>query len=107
MFPPELPVTPSNMNYCIVAFGVILLIAGLTWVFDGRRHYTGPQIKLTGVVHHHGATGEGEVEVGGFVGAADLPPVQQLPRSSGSETKSKEVEGEGESEVQVEKRPSV
>lgn len=34
------------MNYCIVAFGVMLLIAGGTWVFDGHRHYTGPQLNV-------------------------------------------------------------
>lgn len=44
VFPPELPTTPSNMNYCIAAFGVMLLIAGLTWIFDGRKNYTGPII---------------------------------------------------------------
>ena len=72
------------MNYCIVAFGVILLIAGLTWVFDGRRHYTGPQIKLTGVVH--GAVADADAD-------AEPPP----PRSSGSK----------EGARQAEKRPSV
>ncbi|CAJ2504659.1 Uu.00g120530.m01.CDS01 [Anthostomella pinea] len=46
VFPPELPVTPDNMNYCIAAFGVILFIAGMTWIFDGRKHYTGPHVEL-------------------------------------------------------------
>ncbi|KAF7561051.1 hypothetical protein G7046_g3096 [Stylonectria norvegica] len=47
VFPPELPVTSSNMNYCIVAFGVILLIAITTWFVDGRAHYKGPLIHLS------------------------------------------------------------
>lgn len=51
VFPPELPVTPDNMNYCIVAFGVILLIACLTWLFDGRKHYVGPHIQISGMLH--------------------------------------------------------
>ncbi|EMR69022.1 putative gaba permease protein [Eutypa lata UCREL1] len=51
VFPPELPVTSDNMNYCIVAFGIILLIAGLTWIFDGRKNYVGPHIQLSGVLH--------------------------------------------------------
>jgi hypothetical protein len=38
------------MNYCIVAFGVMLLIAGGTWVFDGRKHYTGPQLDVQGLI---------------------------------------------------------
>jgi choline transport protein len=38
------------MNYCIVAFGVILLIAGLTWIFDGRKHYTGPILDVEGLI---------------------------------------------------------
>lgn len=49
VFPPELPVTPSKMNYCIVAFGIILLIAGITWVFDGRKNYPGPYIEIEGL----------------------------------------------------------
>jgi len=50
VFPPEIPVTANNMNYCIVAFGVMLLIAGGTWVFDGRKHYTGPQLDVQGLI---------------------------------------------------------
>lgn len=46
VFPPEIPVTPNNMNYCLVAFGVILLIAGLTWIFDGRKNYEGPKVDV-------------------------------------------------------------
>jgi hypothetical protein len=34
------------MNYCIVAFGVILLIAGTTWFLDGRKHYKGPRLDV-------------------------------------------------------------
>lgn len=34
------------MNYCIVAFGIILCIAVVTWIFDGRKHYTGPQLDI-------------------------------------------------------------
>ncbi|KAI1644666.1 amino acid transporter [Daldinia loculata] len=54
VFPPELPVTSENMNYCIVAFGVILLIAVVTWIFDGRKNYTGPHVDVEGL--------EGKVE---------------------------------------------
>lgn len=34
------------MNYAIAAFGVILLIAGGTWIFDGRKNYHGPQVNV-------------------------------------------------------------
>lgn len=37
------------MNYCIVAFGVILLIAGVTWILDGRKNYPGPYIEIEGL----------------------------------------------------------
>ncbi|KAL1904481.1 hypothetical protein Sste5344_009828 [Sporothrix stenoceras] len=57
LFPPETPVTPNNMNYCIVAFGVLLVITVLQWIFDGRKNYTGPQ-----VVHIVGENG-GEHDV--------------------------------------------
>jgi len=51
VFPPEIPVTPTNMNYCIVAFGVILIISGGTWIFDGRKNYKGPVVGLQGMLH--------------------------------------------------------
>lgn len=51
VFPPAIPVTPANMNYCIVAFGVILLIAGGTWIFDGRKNYHGPVVDIQGMFH--------------------------------------------------------
>ncbi|KAG5964862.1 hypothetical protein E4U56_002045 [Claviceps arundinis] len=44
VFPPELPATANNMNYCIVAFGIMLAIAGTTWVLDGRKHFEGPRL---------------------------------------------------------------
>jgi len=39
------------MNYCIVAFGVILLISGATWLIDGRKHYKGPTLDVDGMLH--------------------------------------------------------
>lgn len=36
-FPTELPVTASNMNYCCVAFGIVGLLAVLSW-YGGARH---------------------------------------------------------------------
>lgn len=32
------------MNYCIVALGIMVAIAGTTWVLDGRKCYEGPQL---------------------------------------------------------------
>ncbi|KAK4150829.1 amino acid/polyamine transporter I [Chaetomidium leptoderma] len=51
VFPPEIPTTAMNMNYCIVAFGVILLISVVQWIFDGRKNYTGPKVDIDGLVH--------------------------------------------------------
>jgi len=47
-FPQIGPVTANNMNYCSAAFGIIGLISLVTWIFDGRKNFTGPQ---TGVVN--------------------------------------------------------
>ncbi|KAL1873623.1 hypothetical protein VTK73DRAFT_810 [Phialemonium thermophilum] len=44
VFPPELPTNATNMNYAIVAFGIILAIAIVQWAVDGRKHYTGPRV---------------------------------------------------------------
>ncbi|KAK3180068.1 hypothetical protein K4F52_008560 [Lecanicillium sp. MT-2017a] len=46
VFPPELPVTGSNMNYCIVAFAIILSISIFQWIIDGRKNFTGPRVNL-------------------------------------------------------------
>ncbi|KAI1855229.1 hypothetical protein JX265_006630 [Neoarthrinium moseri] len=51
VFPPETPVTSENMNYCVAAFGVILLISVSTWIFDGRKHYVGPKLDVDGLLH--------------------------------------------------------
>ncbi|QRW20032.1 choline transport protein [Rhizoctonia solani] len=32
LFPPELPVTPANMNYTIVVFGIIAIVSATTWL---------------------------------------------------------------------------
>ncbi|KAG8735797.1 hypothetical protein FRC10_010149 [Ceratobasidium sp. 414] len=42
LFPPVLPVTPANMNYTIVVFGVIALVSIITWITSGRRNFKGP-----------------------------------------------------------------
>ncbi|KAF2157542.1 amino acid transporter [Myriangium duriaei CBS 260.36] len=42
LFPPAYPATPSSMNYCVVAFGVVIIIAVAQWFIDSRKTYTGP-----------------------------------------------------------------
>ncbi|KAI5480288.1 glycoside hydrolase family 16 protein [Pseudohyphozyma bogoriensis] len=42
VFPPSLPVTPSNMNYVIVVVAVVVLLSGITWVVDARKNFHGP-----------------------------------------------------------------
>lgn len=37
------------MNYCIVAFGVILFIAVFQWIIDGRKNYHGPHLDVGGL----------------------------------------------------------
>lgn len=32
------------MNYAVVAFGIVLTIAVVQWIVDGRKNYEGPQI---------------------------------------------------------------
>ncbi|KAL7792845.1 amino acid/polyamine transporter I [Trichoderma afarasin] len=46
VFPPVLPVTGSNMNYCIVAFAIIIAISLFQWIIDGRKNFTGPRVNL-------------------------------------------------------------
>ncbi|KAH0846343.1 GABA permease [Fonsecaea pedrosoi] len=56
-FPQVGPVTASNMNYCSAAFGVIGLVSVVTWLFDGRKNFTGPQ--TPGIVNAIDAAGGG------------------------------------------------
>ena len=46
VFPPELPVTGSNMNYCIVVFFIVVMISLIQWMVDGRKNYRGPKVDL-------------------------------------------------------------
>ncbi|KAL4797002.1 amino acid/polyamine transporter I [Aspergillus venezuelensis] len=58
LFPPELPVTGSNMNYCVAAFGIIFIISSFQWIVDGRKNFTGPRVDtevLAAVEGHGGA----------------------------------------------------
>ncbi|RJE26323.1 Gaba permease [Aspergillus sclerotialis] len=48
VFPPDLPVSGSNMNYCIAAFAIIVIISVFQWIVDGRKNFTGPRVNLTG-----------------------------------------------------------
>lgn len=64
LFPPELPTTASNMSkslvnvslrladgsldYCVVAFFIVIVISTVQWFFDGRKNYKGPQVELVG-----------------------------------------------------------
>ena len=50
VFPPVLPVTGSNMNYCIAAFAIVLLISLIQWFVDGRKNYTGPKVDLEEII---------------------------------------------------------
>jgi hypothetical protein len=50
LFPPKRPVTSSNMNYSIVAIGIVFIISVVQWLVDGRKNYTGPQM----LVRAHG-----------------------------------------------------
>lgn len=54
VFPPELPVSGSNMNYCVVVMAIVFAIAAGQWVVDGRKNYRGPSVDLD-------ALGTGEV----------------------------------------------
>ncbi|GAA5848890.1 hypothetical protein JCM8547_006381 [Rhodosporidiobolus lusitaniae] len=43
VFPPELPVSGSSMNYAVAVFGIVMLLATGTWIFQGRKEFTGPR----------------------------------------------------------------
>lgn len=59
VFPPVLPVTGSNMNYCIVAFAIVVMISVIQWFVDGRKNYKGPKMEID----HHVLTAVNSPEV--------------------------------------------
>jgi len=46
LFPPDLPVTGSNMNYCVVVFFIIVVVSIVQWFVDGKKNFTGPRINV-------------------------------------------------------------
>jgi choline transport protein len=46
VFPPDLPVTGSSMNYCVVAFAIVLIISMIQWFVDGRKNFKGPKVEI-------------------------------------------------------------
>jgi choline transport protein len=63
LFPPDLPVTGSNMNYCVAAFGIVFIISAFQWIVDGRKNFVGPRMDVDPL--------EGEVAVNVAPSTAD------------------------------------
>ena len=53
------------MNYCVVAFAIIIVIALTQWIIEGRREYTGPRIDTTALQQGEvvGMADEGEKKI--------------------------------------------
>lgn len=34
------------MNYCVVAFAIVIMIATIQWFVDGRKNFHGPLVNL-------------------------------------------------------------
>ncbi|KAI9683763.1 MAG: hypothetical protein M1822_005953 [Bathelium mastoideum] len=61
LFPPDLPVDASSMNYCVVAFGIVLIIATIQWFVDGRKNFAGPVSEEVLVATRSAEVGEKEI----------------------------------------------
>lgn len=46
VFPPDLPVTGNNMNYCIAAFAIVLIVSAIQWYVDGKKNFSGPKLDM-------------------------------------------------------------
>lgn len=55
------------MNYCIAAFGVVLIIASVQWIVDSRKTFKGPK-----TVTLEGQNGERDV-LNGELGTDNVP----------------------------------
>lgn len=36
-------------DYCVAAFGIVLVISVFQWIVDGRKNFTGPRVNLDGL----------------------------------------------------------
>lgn len=34
------------MNYCIVAFAIVMIVSVIQWFVDGRKNYVGPKVEI-------------------------------------------------------------
>lgn len=37
---------PLRLDYCIAAFGIIIIISVFQWIVDGRKNFTGPRTDM-------------------------------------------------------------
>lgn len=49
IWPTTNPTNPINMNYCIAAFGVIIVVSGGNWILSARKHYKPPTFAVAGL----------------------------------------------------------
>ncbi|PWY88023.1 amino acid permease [Aspergillus sclerotioniger CBS 115572] len=63
LFPPDYPVTGSNMNYCVAVFGIILIVSLFQWFIDGRKNFTGPRMDVDVISGQVTTGGEATEEV--------------------------------------------
>lgn len=56
LFPPAIPVSGSTMNYCVVAFAIILIVSTIQWIVDGRKNFEGPRITIDESAHRASLT---------------------------------------------------
>ncbi|KAL9094137.1 MAG: hypothetical protein Q9165_003552 [Trypethelium subeluteriae] len=53
------------MNYCVVAFGIVLIVATIQWFVDGRKNFSGPVseevLEATQSVEPGGRTANGHI----------------------------------------------
>lgn len=73
LFPPDLPVTGTNMNYTICAFAVVFIIAVIYWFTTAKKAYVGPtDMNLMDI---HKGDGTGRVEMHGIspTGSREAP----------------------------------
>jgi choline transport protein len=38
--------TLLRLDYCIAAFGIIIVISVIQWIIDGRKNFTGPRTDM-------------------------------------------------------------
>ena len=81
------------MNYCIVAFFIVIVISVVQWFVDGRKNYKGPVVELVGDGEAVYAADDLDDKVGGGVNGGNGGMIGEMDGTRGAKSVATELDG--------------